>query len=114
MDADAFAFHAAEPGHLTFGELVDGCGELDAHFLQGKFADYVLRNELVFKTIVDEVFGWDRLVVRRECRVGAVDQSADFLDHAFLNSGVEPAVDSGVPFVAGHQCADVICVLRQV
>ena len=29
--ADPLAFHSAEPGHLTFCELVDGGGELRAH-----------------------------------------------------------------------------------
>ena len=31
MDPDAFALHAAEPCHLSFSELMDGCGELSAH-----------------------------------------------------------------------------------
>ena len=35
MYPDAFAFHAAEPGHLTFGELVDGCRQLGAHLFEG-------------------------------------------------------------------------------
>ncbi len=38
MDADAFAFHAAEPCHLAFGELVDDGGELGAHFFVGDFS----------------------------------------------------------------------------
>ena len=28
VDADAFAFHATEPGHLPLGELVDGSSQL--------------------------------------------------------------------------------------
>ena len=35
MDPDALAFHAAEPGHLAFGELVDGCRQLGAHLFEG-------------------------------------------------------------------------------
>ena len=38
MDADAFALHSAEPGHLTFGELMDCCGQLGAHLLECEFA----------------------------------------------------------------------------
>ena len=36
-----FAFHSAEPGHLAFGKLVDGYGELFAHLVEGEFSDEV-------------------------------------------------------------------------
>ncbi len=35
VDDDAVAFHAAEPGHLAFGELVDGVGEEGTHLIVG-------------------------------------------------------------------------------
>ena len=35
MYAYALAFHAADPGHLACGELVDGCRQLGAHLLEG-------------------------------------------------------------------------------
>ena len=56
MDGDAFAFHSAEPGHLSLCELVDCSGELRAHLLECEFADQIKRNEFVLETIVDEVF----------------------------------------------------------
>ena len=36
VDADAAALHSAEPGHLPFGKLVDGDGELLPHFVEGE------------------------------------------------------------------------------
>ena len=35
MYSYALAFHTTEPGHLAFGELVDGCRQLGAHLLEG-------------------------------------------------------------------------------
>lgn len=37
MDADAFALHSAEPGHLTLGKLMDRGGQLGAHLLECEF-----------------------------------------------------------------------------
>ena len=56
VDADAFALHSAEPGHLPFGKLVDGGGELRAHLVVGQFPDDVLGDEFVFESVVYEVF----------------------------------------------------------
>ncbi len=33
LDGDAAAFHSAEPGHLTLGELVDSGGQAVVHFV---------------------------------------------------------------------------------
>ena len=48
VDADAFTFHAAEPCHLAFGELMDRCGKLRAHFFQCEFSGHMEGDELVF------------------------------------------------------------------
>ena len=56
VDADAFAFHSTEPGHLPLGKLVNGGGELRAHLVVGQFPYDVLGDELVFESVVDEVF----------------------------------------------------------
>ena len=61
MNPYAFAFHAAEPGHLALGELMDRGRELGAHFVEGEFADDMLRHEFVLESIIYEVFGWNRL-----------------------------------------------------
>ena len=102
MDADALALHAAEPCHLAFCELVDGGGELGAHLVEGELSGQVEGDELVLKSIVDQVF-------RRD----AFEQAADLFGHTFLKTGVKPPVYAGVAFLAGDQCADVICVLRE-
>ena len=36
VDVGAAAFHASEPGHLSLGELVDGCLELGEHLVIGE------------------------------------------------------------------------------
>ena len=40
-DVEAFAFHFAEPGHLPFGELVDGGVQLGDHIFVGEPAGEV-------------------------------------------------------------------------
>ena len=49
----------------------------------------------------------------RQCRVCAVDEAADLIDHALVEACIEPAVDAGVPLLAGYQCTYIICVLRK-
>ena len=60
----SFAFHSSEPCHLSLCELMDGSGELCAHFVECEFADDVLGHELVLKSIIYQVFSGDRFVVR--------------------------------------------------
>ena len=103
MDADAVAFHAAEPGHLAFGELVDGVGEEDVHLVVGEFPKHILRNELVFKAVPEEVVGRD----------AAFEEALDFLDEAILEALVQAAVDAGDALLAGDEGADVEGLLRQ-
>ena len=69
VDADAFALHSAEPGHLPLGELVDGGGELCAHLLVGQFSDDVLGDEFVFESVVYEVFRSYPLGLRNAFRI---------------------------------------------
>ena len=33
VDLKAFSFHSPEPGHLSFGKLMDGCVEFCYHFI---------------------------------------------------------------------------------
>ena len=56
MDGDAFALHAAEPCHLALCELVDGGGELLAHLLESEFSYQIECNELVFQSVIYQVF----------------------------------------------------------
>lgn len=90
MDADAAAFHSAEPGHLAFGELVDGGGEGLLHLVEAEFAGEIESDEFVLKAIVDEVFGrdggsgWDWFAGERVRVSGrAFEEAADFLYHTF-------------------------------
>ena len=103
MDADAVAFHAAEPGHLALGELMDGVREQDMHLIIGEFSQYILRNELILKTVPDQVLGRD----------AAVQEALDFLDKAVFQPLVQAAVDAGDAFLAGDEGADVEGLLRQ-
>ena len=57
VDGDAFAFHAAEPCHLSLCELVDGGGKLRAHLFQCEFSDQIECNEFVLEAIVYKVLG---------------------------------------------------------
>ena len=113
MDADAFAFHSAEPGHLPFRELVDGGRELGTHLVVCEFSCYVKCHEFVFQSVVDEIFSHYRSVVWSQCRMRAVDQSSDFFYHSFFQSGIQASVDTGISFVSAYQGTYVICVLRQ-
>ena len=52
MDGKTAPLHAAEPGHLALGELVDGIGKEDVHLVVGEFPQHILRDEFVFKAVV--------------------------------------------------------------
>ena len=47
MYLDIILLHPPEPGHLPFGELMDGVGQKSAHFLESQDAKDVLGDELV-------------------------------------------------------------------
>ena len=49
-----------------------------------------------------------------QCRVAAVQQTADFLHHSFFQTRRQPAVNPGVSFLTGYQSAYVVCVLGEV
>ena len=53
MDADAAALHSAEPGHLAFGELMDGGSEGLLHLVEAEFAGEIEGDEFVLKAVVD-------------------------------------------------------------
>ena len=89
VDGGAAFFHAAEPGHLALGELVDGDFQLAEHFFFGQLADDVLGDEFVFQAVIDEVFGVNALLV---------DKAAHLVDHAFVQTGAQAAADA---FAAG-------------
>ena len=83
MDFDAVAFHAAEPGHLAFGKLMDGVAQGNLHVLVGEFSQDVLRYKLVLKAVLDKVLRRDRF-----------QQAADFLHQTFLQALFQPPVDA--------------------
>ena len=124
MDADAFAFHAAEPGHLPFGKLVDcGC-QLASHLIVCEFAYQVLCHEFVLQSVVDQILCADRFGVRGvlvlingmgivQSRMRAIQQAADFIYHSFFKTGIQAGVDFGVANIARNQSANVICLFRQ-
>ena len=76
MDGVPFVLHTPEPGHLPFGELVDGVPQKSFHFLQRKDSEDVLRYEFVLKAVVHKVF-----------RVYPffVDEASDLIDHSLFN-----------------------------
>ena len=47
VDSDPVFLHAPEPGHLPFGELVDGVGQQQAHLLVAEDAEHMLSDELI-------------------------------------------------------------------
>ena len=103
MDADAVALHAAEPGHLALGELVDGVPEEDVHLLVGQLPQKILRNEFILKTVPEQVFGRDT----------AVQEALDLFDETVFQALVQPAVDAGDALLAGDEGADVKGLLRK-
>ena len=114
VDGDAFAFHSAEPCHLAFCELVDGCGQLCAHLLEGQLADYVLGHELVLQAVVDKVFCRNRFVVRCQRGMGSVNQPFDLLYHTFFESGIQALVNLCISDFSAYQGAYVVSVFRKI
>ena len=103
VDEVAVALHAAKPGHLALGELVDGVGEEGAHLVVAEDAEDVLRHEFVFQTVIDQVFGGD----------AGGEQAADLVDETFGQARVEARVDPRVACLAVHERADVESPLRE-
>ena len=97
MDRGAALFHAAEPGHLALGELVDGDFQLAEHLFLGQLVDDVLGDEFVFQTVVYQVLGVDALVV---------DEAAHLVDHALIKAGPQAAADAFTTRVTVHLHAD--------
>ena len=90
MDGDATALlHAAEPGHLALGKLVDGYLQLAEHFVVGQLADAIEGDVLVLQTVADETLGGDGLQERLH-----------LLYHAFLQTGFQTAA---MPCISGWQ-----------
>ena len=81
VDGDATALlHAAEPGHLALGKLVDGNLQLAEHLVVGQLADAIKGDVLVLQTVADETLGGDGLQERLH-----------LLYHAFLQTGLQAA-----------------------
>ena len=81
MDGDATALlHAAEPGHLALGKLVDGNLQLAEHLVVGQLADAIKGDVLVLQAVADEALGGDGLQERLH-----------LLYHAFLQTGLQAA-----------------------
>ena len=83
MDGKSTPFHTAEPGHLAFGKLVDGCFQLREHLFIGQLADEIKCQILVFQSVIDEVIRLDALLY----------QKAHFVYHSFFQALVQAAGD---------------------
>ena len=62
MDLKAPTFHASEPSHLPLGKLMDGDFKPREHLVVGQLPCQIFRYELIFETVIDEVFRRDALV----------------------------------------------------
>ena len=102
MDMNTIFLHTSEPGHLPFGELVDGVGQKSVHFFESQDAKNVLCDEFILKSVIDKVFG----------PYPVVQKTFDLLDHPSGQPFVKPSVNSCDPLFTADQCPDVIRVLR--
>lgn len=55
MNLRAPPLHAAKPGHLPLGKLMNGDFQLTEHLVVGQLADDILRDVLVFQPIINKV-----------------------------------------------------------
>ena len=62
MDIDAIAFHAAEPGHLPFGEAADVGKEVSEELIFGTLTQQIACEVSVFKAVAHKSFRLDTLV----------------------------------------------------
>ena len=90
-----FPFHASEPCHLSFCELMDGNGEQVAHLFIREHACQVQCDEFVFQSVVYQIF----------CRQPGGEQTPHFVYQTVFKSRVEPPVYAAVAFLAAHECA---------
>ena len=79
MDGEAASLHAAEPGHLALGKLVDGNLQPAEHLVVSQTANDVLRQEFILQAIINKVIGGDALV----------EQCPHLVDHALFQSGFQ-------------------------
>ena len=96
MDVEAAFLHAAEPGHLALGELVDGGFELTDHLVVGELAGEVEGEELVLQAVIDQVLGWD---------VALVEQATYFIDHTGIEALTQTAGDTLTAHLTIDLCA---------
>src|SRR5690554_3670882 len=57
VDGYSPTLHAPEPGHMSFGKLVNGDIELGHHFVVAQTARHVLGDKLVLQAIINQVLG---------------------------------------------------------
>ena len=84
VDGHALAFHAAEPGHLPFGEAADVGVEVAEHLVVAALATEVCGDVAVFEAIAQEAFFGHT----------AVKEGADFFNHAFFEPLAEADTDA--------------------
>lgn len=90
MDGEAAPRHSSEPGHLAFGKLVDSDLQLSDHLLVGEFPNDVKCEIFVLQSVIDKVLGLDT----------AVEESAHFVDHSFVETAFETSADLLSSFLA--------------
>ena len=86
MNDDAIAFHSSEPGHLSFGKLVNGVRKKGKELIIAQDSEYVLGYELVLQAVIDKILGADT----------AVQEALHLLDQALLETGVKTGVYAGI------------------
>src|SRR5690554_338703 len=57
VNGNSPSLHAPEPGHLSFGKLVNGDIELGHHFVVAQTARHVLGDKLILQAIINQVLG---------------------------------------------------------
>ncbi len=85
MDSDAVAFHAAEPGHLPFGEAANVGIKVVKHLVVGVVGFGQVTGEmLVFQPIFQQTFFGDTVV----------EETLHLVDHAVLEAAAETGADA--------------------
>ena len=84
VDGAATSLHAAKPSHLALGKLVDGCFQLLHHFVIRQLTSAMEGEELVFQTIIDEIFGWNAFI----------EEALHFCHHAIFETLVQTLGDA--------------------
>ena len=86
MNDDAIAFHSSEPGHLSFGKLVNGVRKKGEELIIAQDSEHVLGHELVLQAVIDEVLGAD----------AAVQKPLHLLYQALLKTGPKAGIYAGI------------------